>query len=138
MGESAGSLREARLMANRLVPVPGVAICLLTGLVLGAPAPKVPTSPDPDQATIAAFAKAGASYFRLVRDKDGEPGMESPRKAKGRGLPAFRFRQQGNAETLVRLPEVGVPFALELDATEAGERGLQRVVGFKKLQHLVV
>jgi len=83
---------------------PVLVVGVLAGLVGGAPAPK-PRQTEPDEKTVEAYKKLGATCFKTKAGRC------------GKRLPGFRFKQCDDTK-LMLLPPVDVPFALHLDNTE--------------------
>ena len=80
-----------------------------------------------DAATVAAYEKLGAEYggWQIDSQHTFQLGLKDPEK----GWPAFRFKTFPTA----KLPEVDVPFALDLAASDVMDAGLKELAPLKGL-----
>jgi len=83
-----------------------------------------------DPATVAAYEKLGAIYGTMgtITAPDFRIGRDQAEK----GLPGFRLGSIPQS----KLPEVAVPFGLDLSGTEVTDAGLKAVAGLKNLSTL--
>jgi hypothetical protein len=88
-----------------------------------------------DASTVAAYEKLGGVYGGVVKDRFGSPRFEAGKEAASQGLPGFRFYSLADGEVR-NLPQVGVPFALDLNFTRVTDAGLKELAGLKGLSYL--
>jgi hypothetical protein len=85
-----------------------------------------------DAATVAAYEKLGAKYGGWI-NREGFLEFEAGRQNAERGLPGFNFH---DAPIPTKLPQVAVPFGLDLGHTEWTNADLQVLVPLKSLTAL--
>jgi hypothetical protein len=88
-----------------------------------------------DARTVAAYEKLGAVYGGVVQGRSGFHEFEEGKEAARKGLAGFRFKSLADGK-LPSLPQVNVPFALDLDFTEVTDAGLKELGSLKSLSFL--
>jgi len=95
-----------------------------------------------DIGTVLAFQKLGAEYGGIIPNKFGYVSFVSGFEAAGQGLPGFLLpsREKLNLRVdpiiygrIPKLPQVDVPFGLDLYETAVADEGLRELAGQKKL-----
>src|SRR5438874_2621672 len=98
-------------------------LALLPLMVQAADAqPKAEKAEGIDARTVAAYQKLGARYGGVVKRRSGFPQFNEGKEAARKGLPGFRLSSLADGK-LPRLPQVSIPFALDLNYTEVTDAG---------------
>jgi hypothetical protein len=87
-----------------------------------------------DAATVAAYEKLGAVYGGWEKNETGTIWFQPGREHAEKGLPGFRFAIFPQA----RLPEVAIPFGLDLSRSDVTDAGLKELAGLRNLARLML
>src|SRR6516165_6663929 len=88
-----------------------------------------------DEATAAAWKKAGAEIIWMGKNKDGRLKYDMQPDGLEGAVPVCWFKH-GQEKLLAGLPDPAIPFGLDLFNTKATDAGLKGLAGLKSLQVL--